>query len=416
MRAEVLAIGTELLLGQIVDTNSAWIGEQLAMAGIDCLYQAKVGDNEDRIVEAILAAAARSDAVICCGGLGPTQDDLTRGCLAKVLSSPLVEDDAMVERIVAMFDSRGRRMPMNNLLQAQRPGNAEFIPQMPGTAPGLMATLDVDGRAVRLYAVPGVPWEMQEMVAGTVIPDLMERSGGRSVIASRTLKTWGTSESALAESLAGRIQDLDSHGQLTLAFLASGIEGLKVRITAKAESDEAAAALLAEEEDRVRAILGETVFGVDDETMESVVLNALAAHGWSLATAESLTGGLISARICGVAGASAVFRGGVVSYAPEVKFSVLDVPEGPVVTEDAARAMARGACAVIDADVALAVTGVAGPDSLEGLPPGTVCMAVVGPFGEMAQTVRLPGRRQQVREYACISVLEMLRRAIASAD
>lgn len=416
MLAEVVAVGTELLLGQIVDTNSSWIGEQLALAGIDCLYQSKVGDNAERIVEAIRSAASRADAVIVCGGLGPTQDDLTRSCLAELMGVRLEEDPDMAERIIAMFESRGRRMPMNNLVQAQLPAGARFIAQMPGTAPGLVCPVSIDGRDVVVYAVPGVPWEMKEMVLGTVIPELRERSGQTGVIASRTLLTWGTSESALAEMLNPRLMALDEDRSATIAFLASGIEGLKVRITTKADDPAAAAAALDLEEANVREVLGDLVFGVDNETMESVVLRLCRERSWSLATAESVTGGLIASRICNVSGASSVFKGSVVAYQPEVKFAVLGVPEGPVVTEAAALAMARGAAEVLQADVAVSTSGVAGPDPSEGIAPGTVCIAIVGPFGEFSATVKLPGHRQQIREFACITVLEMLRKAIMAAD
>ncbi len=421
MRCEVVAIGTELLLGQITDTNSSWIGEQLALAGIDSLYQTKVGDNLDRIVETLELALSRSDAVVCCGGLGPTQDDLTREALAVVTGAPLVADEAMEEHIIGLFSGRGRPMPANNLRQAERPEGAAFIEQMPGTAPGLVCPLrrpGADGgtRELVLYAVPGVPWEMREMVLGTVIPDLQRRAGITSVIRSRTLRTWGESESGLAERLAGRIDHLDGQGNPTIAFLASGIEGLKVRLTAKAPTEVEADALLAAEEAEVRALLGELVFGVDDDTMESVVLDLLRSSGLTLAAAESLTGGMVGSRLCDVPGASDVFRGGVVSYASAVKHEVLEVPDGPVVTTDAAAAMALGVRRLLGADVGIAATGVAGPEEQEGRPVGTVCLAVVsdppGGDGPVVDTVetRLPGGRRQVREFTVISLLGLLRR------
>ena len=425
MRCEVVAIGTELLLGQITDTNSSWIGEQLALHGIDSFFQTKVGDNLDRVVAAIELALERSDAVICTGGLGPTQDDLTREALAVVTGSPLVSDEAMEEHIFGLFAGRGRRMPANNLLQAMRPETAAFIEQMPGTAPGLVCPVQrvgADGatRELVVYAVPGVPWEMQEMVAGTIIPDLQRRAGVTAVLRSRTLRTWGETESGLAELLAGRIEALDAAGNPTLAFLASGMEGLKVRITAKAATAEEAESLLAAEEAELRDLLGEFVFGVDDDTMESVVLDLLRAQERTLAVAESLTGGMIGSRLCDVPGASDVFRGGVVSYASDVKYDVLDVPEGPVVTEEAAVAMAVGVRRLLRADVGLAVTGVAGPDSQEDQPPGTVCMAVVVGDPEDggvvdSMRVQLPGGRRQIREFTVITVLGLLRRHLVAA-
>ena len=275
MRCEVVAIGTELLLGQIVDTNSSWIGEQLALAGIDTHFQTKVGDNIDRIVDTIRIALGRSDAVICCGGLGPTQDDLTRQAIAAVMGVELVYDEDRADLIRWMFRGRDRHMPENNLLQAHRPEGASFIEQQPGTAPGLVCPI---GDQV-VYAVPGVPWEMKEMVSGTVLPDLQQRAGITSVIKSRTLRTWGESESGLAEVLADRIVELDQIGNPTLAFLASGIEGLKVRITAKADTDDDVEAILAAEESLLREMLGGLIFGTDDETMESVTLQMLRDRG-----------------------------------------------------------------------------------------------------------------------------------------
>ncbi len=339
LRTEVVAVGTELLLGQIVDTNSSWIGEQLALAGIDSHFQTKVGDNPDRIRAVLELALERSDAVIVCGGLGPTQDDLTRDVIADVMGVELVHDPDLVARIEAMFG--GRAMPANNLRQAQVPVGASTLVTMPGTAPGLCAPV---GDKV-IYAVPGVPWEMKAMIEGDVLPDLKRRAGITSVIHSRTLRTWGESESGLAERLHDEIERLDRDGGVTLAFLASGIEGLKVRMTAKAETDEAVAALLDDEEARVRAILGDDlVFGLDGQTMEAAVLDLCRERGLTLATAESLTGGLIGTRITDVPGASAVYRGSIVSYASDVKHELLGVPAGPVVSEAAVVAMASGVC------------------------------------------------------------------------
>jgi nicotinamide-nucleotide amidase len=426
MRTEVVAIGTELLLGQITDTNSSWIGEQLAMSGIDTFFQTKVGDNLDRIVSTLSLALDRSDAVICCGGLGPTQDDLTREAIAAVMSAPLEADEAMEERIIEMFSGRGRRMPMNNLRQALKPVGADFIAQMPGTAPGLVCPVEwptAEGGTTSkvIYAVPGVPWEMKEMVLGTILPDLQRRAGITSVIASRTLRTWGESESGLAEILAPRIDELDQGGAATIAFLASGMEGLKVRITAKAPTEDEVSAVLAAEEQLLRELLGPIVFGVDDDTMESVVLDMLEQRGMTLAVAESLTGGMIGSRLCDVPGASRVFRGSIVSYASDVKHTLLQVPDGPVVTEAAALAMAIGARGVLGADVAIAATGVAGPGPQEDQPPGTVCMAVVigdPEDGGVVDSMRvsLPGRRHQVREFTVITLLGLLRRRLLESD
>jgi nicotinamide-nucleotide amidase len=415
VRVEIVAVGTELLLGQIPDTNSQWLGEQLAANGIPSHFHQHVGDNHERIVLAFRTALARSDAMIVCGGLGPTQDDITRAALAEVMNVPLERQNDLVATIRAMFEARGRTMPENNLLQADVPRGARIIPQSRGTAPGLICAV---GQKV-VYAVPGVPYEMSDMFERAILPDLLERqrqAGETAVIRSRVLRTWGASESALAEAVAERFSALEDDGALTIAFLASGIEGIKVRMTARAESDADASALLADEEVKVRAIinerLGDIIFGVDAQTMEDVVALALTAQGRTLAVAESLTGGLIASRLVNVVGASNWFRGGVVSYASEVKFDVLHVPEGPVVSAAAAESMASGVRQLLGADIGLSVTGVAGPDEQDGQPAGTVFVGLdMGNHVEHA-ALRLPGDRPRVRAYSAISALDVLRRAL----
>jgi nicotinamide-nucleotide amidase len=413
MRCEIVAVGTELLLGQIVDTNSSWMGERLALAGIDSHFQTKVGDNLERIVQALRIALSRSDAVIVCGGLGPTQDDITREAIAEVMNVTLVRDDEIGARIRSMFESRGREMPENNLRQADVPAGASVIDQVRGTAPGLICPV---GHKV-VYAVPGVPYEMTEMMERAIVPDLQSRAGTTATILSRTLKTWGAAESKLAELLAPRLEALDGGdaGGATIAFLASGIEGIKVRITVKAEDAEAAKGVLSAEEAQVRLILADLVFGVDEDTMESSVGHLLRAAGLTLGIAESLTGGLVGSRLTNVVGASDWFRGGVVSYASEVKFDVLGVPEGPVVSETAAKAMAVGARRVLGADVGLSFTGVAGPAEQDGQPPGTVFVGLAlpgSPTDGEAMLLKLPGDRERVRQFAAISGLDLLRKRL----
>jgi nicotinamide-nucleotide amidase len=412
MRCEVLAVGTELLLGQIVDTNSAWIGEQLAASGIDSFEHRVIGDNQARIVAALRDMLSRSDAVLVCGGLGPTQDDLTRDAIAEVMGVPLVRDMELAEGIATMFRVRLRDMPQNNLRQADIPEGGAAIPNPIGTAPGLLC--EVGDKVV--YAVPGVPYEMQLMVTEHVVPDLLRRAGEASTIVSRSLKTWGTSESGLAEMIAHRLDALDERGaNPTIAFLARGIEGLVVRITAKAATEEEARALVDAEEKELRAILGNLVFGVDDETMEHAVLDALRKKGWSIGVAESLTGGLIGARIVNVPGASEVFRGTIGAYATEVKRSVLGVRAESVISEDAAREMAEGAQRVLGADVGIAATGVAGPAEQEGVAVGTVCFAIALPgHPTEAVTARLPGDRERLRQFSTISLLNLLRQRLAT--
>jgi nicotinamide-nucleotide amidase len=419
VRVEIVAVGTELLLGQIPDTNSQWLGEQLAAHGIASQFHQHVGDNHERILLAFRTALARSDAVIVCGGLGPTQDDITRAALAEVMNVPLERDEGIVEKIRAMFGARGRTMPENNLLQADVPRGATIIPQTRGTAPGLICAV---GQKV-VYAVPGVPYEMTDMFERAILPDLVARqiaTGTTSVITSRVLRTWGASESALAEAVAPRFDELVNDDRVTIAFLASGIEGIKVRLTARGDDAAHATSLLVNEESLVRALieaqLGDIIFGVDDQTMEDVVAAQLLSRGLTLAVAESVTGGLIASRLVGVAGASRWFRGGVVSYASDVKFELLMVPVGPVVSVAAAEAMAIGVRILLKADVGLSVTGVAGPEEQDGQPAGTVFVGLS--LGENLQhaALRLPGDRPRVRAYSAISALDVLRRALDASS
>jgi nicotinamide-nucleotide amidase len=416
VRIEIVAVGTELLLGQIADTNSAWLGEHLAEAGVTSQFHQAVGDNHDRIMLALRTALARSDGVIVCGGLGPTQDDITREAIAAVMNVELVRDQEIADRIAAFFRTRGREMSANNARQADVPKGASLIVQNGGTAPGLICPV---GNKV-VYAVPGVPYEMAEMFERAILPDLrarMAEAGEEAVIASRVLRTWGSSESGLAEALSERVHALDEVGNVTLAFLASGIEGIKVRVTARARTMDDVIDLLDKEEAEVRraieAHLGDIVFGVDDESMEDAVARRLIAHGLTFGVAESLTGGLIASRLVNVPGASGWFKGGVVAYDSQVKFDVLGVPVGPVVTEAAAAAMAEGARRVTGSDVGLGVTGVAGPDDQEGVRPGTVFVGLALP-GRPAESreLRLPGDRERVRQYGAISALDLLRRTL----
>ena len=404
-RAEVLAIGTELLLGQINDTNSSWMGEQLALRGIEHVFQAKVGDNHERIVGAMREALGRCDALIVCGGLGPTQDDITREAIAEVMGVGLERRLELADVIRELFASRGRTMPESNLRQADVPVGATPIEQRTGTAPGLICPV---GDKV-IYAVPGVPYELKEMLERAVLPDLSARAGVQATILSRTLRCWGESESGLAERLAPRFEALAAAGNPTLAFLASGIEGIKVRITARGATAAEATALLDAEAEEVRAILGRVVFSADDQPMEAVIGDLLLAGGRTLAVAESLTGGLVASRLVTVDGASRWFRGGVVAYDPQVKFDVLHVPEGPVVTEATAMAMADGVRRLLGADVGLSTTGVAGPAALEGEPPGTVWLGMAIGDEVSAVRVQLPGDRDRVRQMSVITLLDRLR-------
>jgi nicotinamide-nucleotide amidase len=396
MRCEVVAVGTELLLGIIVDSNSAWIGEQLALAGIDSYFQVKVGDNFARIEATIRQALERSDAVICCGGLGPTQDDITRDVIARIMSVKMRRDEAIAERIRKFFEARGRVMPENNLRQADIPVGAEPIPQMPGTAAGLVCPV---GDKV-IYAVLGVPAEMREMVLGTVLPDLRRRAGQAAVIRSRVLRTWGMSESGLAEILASRIDELDRLGNPTLAFQASGIDGIKVRMVAKCDDEATAQRVLDAEESLIRGLLGDVVFGIDDQSMEAVVLDLLRRKDLTLAVAETVTGGLLSARLSALDWALETFRGGKVA---------------PCRGAEAAERLAVSAAAAVrsefGADVGLAAVA---PVPSEGHATGAVFLGVDIQEKARAERVMLTPDRRRMREFSVISLLNLLRRTLSA--
>ncbi len=406
MIVEVLAVGTELLLGQIVNGNAAHVAGRLAEAGFDHYHQAVVGDNVGRAAAAIRQAAARADALIITGGIGPTQDDVTREALCEAAGVPMAFSDDYAARLRDWWARRGREMPETNLRQAEHPQGAELLPNPKGTAPGLRLRYG----QCWVFAVPGVPEEMALMLDEQVLPFLLEQAGGeRGVLVSRVLRTWGESESRVA-ALLGDLYD-DSENP-TVAFLASSGE-IKVRLTARAADRAAAGALIAPVEQEVRRRLGPRVFGADDQTVEAVLLGMLQERGWSLATAESATGGMVAARITSVPGASDVFRGSVVAYAADVKEELLGVDvTGGVVSEETALAMAAGAADGLGADVVIAVTGSAGPDPQER-EVGTMVIAVHTPADARARTLRLPGDRERVRTYATTSALHLARLAVA---
>jgi nicotinamide-nucleotide amidase len=411
MKCEVIAVGTELLLGQIVDTNSSWIGEQLALAGIDSHYQTKVGDNWSRIESAVRVGLERSDAVIMCGGLGPTQDDITREVLAGLVGSELVLDETIAERIRTMFKSRGREMPQNNLRQAMVPEGALPIPQQPGTAPGLVVPVPTeDGKQKVIYAVPGVPYEMKEMMSGTVIPDLQRRAGLTSVIESRVLRTWGQSESGLAELLGQRIDELEASGNPTLAFLASGVEGIKVRITAKAPTSPEVTVMLDAEEKNLRELLGDLVFAVDDDNMESTVLGLLAERGLQLGVVETTTSGLMAHRLATARAGTQAFSGGVVARGPGILSYLLRGDPTAVQPEDAALQLARVARGILVSDVGIAATAIEDPArGSETQPFGTAWLAISMEGFETVEQVSLPGDLERIRQFSVISLLNILR-------
>ena len=415
MRCEIIGVGTELLLGQIVNTNAAWIGRRLAEIGWDCFRHTAVGDNQARIAAAIREALERSDAVIVTGGLGPTQDDVTREAIAEVAGVPLVRRPELEAWLRQRFASYGvHPMPEINLRQADVPEGARPIDNPRGTAPGLI--VEVGEKVV--YAVPGVPREMEHMMERAVLPDLTRRAGEGRVIVSRTLRTAGLGESRIADRLTPLWESMA--GGVTLAYLASAGE-VRVRLTAVGATREAALAELAPVEAAVRAELGDAVYGMDDDTLEGVVGRLLTERGATLATAESLTAGLVAARVTSVPGASAYYRGGVVAYALDAKAGILDVDPDLLerygaVSEPVAARMAEGARRALGADVALATTGVAGPEPHAGQPVGTLCLGVADEEGSAAVTTRAPGDRAQVRAWATTLALDVLRRRLTGVS
>lgn len=412
MRCEIVGVGTELLLGQIVNTNAAWIGQRLADVGWDCLRHTAVGDNQARIAEVIREALGRADAVIVTGGLGPTQDDVTREAMAAVAGVPLVRRPELEAWLRERFARMGvQRMAEMNLRQADVPEGARYIDNPRGTAPGLI--VEVDGKPA--YAVPGVPREMEGMLEQVVLPDLAARAGEGRAIVSRTLRTAGVGESRLAERLTPLWEEAGA-GEVTLAYLASPGE-VRVRLTAVGATRDEALADIAPVEARIREELGDIVYGTDDETLEAAVGRLLRERGGTLATAESLTGGLLGGRITAVPGSSGYYLGGVVAYATDAKASLLGVDQellagaGPV-SEPVAAAMAEGARKAFGADLGLAATGVAGPAEQAGRRVGTLCLGVADAAGTATRTLTAPGDRTQVRLWASAVALDLMRRRL----
>jgi len=406
--AELLTIGTELLLGQIVDTNAGWMAQRLAEAGIDVHYKSTVGDNWNRIDAAMRLAMSRADVVIMTGGLGPTEDDLTRDVLAAVLGRPLALDPRVLSAIEQRFAHRRVAMPENNRKQAMVPEGAEVLHNPRGTAPGLWVR---QGRSA-LVCMPGVPSEMKPMLLDQVIPRLRTAFDIRSRIVSRVLKTCGISESALDERIGDYFRDMRNP---TIGVLAHAGE-IHVRLTCKGEDPGEIAARLDALEEKIRARLGHLVFGRDDEKLEAVVGRLLRARQSTLAVAESCTGGLIASRLTDVPGSSDYFERGVVAYSLEAKRRLLNVPADLLERHGAvslavARAMAIGVRKTSGAALGLATTGIAGPSGgTPDTPVGLVCAALAWDGGEGAREFRLLGDREQVKYRGAQMALEMLRR------
>jgi nicotinamide-nucleotide amidase len=411
LRADVVAVGAELLTGDVVDTNSALVAQQLTTLGMDVRHLTVVGDVLDDLVAALRAAVAATDLVVVSGGLGPTPDDLTRFAVAEIAGAPLDRHDDLVDAIRAFFAERGRRMADTNLVQADLPVGAAVIPPV-GTAAGF--TVEVDRTLV--IALPGVPTELRTMLDDSVIP-LLRRRFGLAVTVSRTVHTAGIAEADVAERCADVVDRVHRAGRAQVAFLASQGQ-TRVQVSARARDATAAHAVVDPIIAEVVARLGRAVVGLDDEGLEHAIARLLEARGWTLAVAESITGGGVGARLVTVPGSSGWFTGGVVTYATMAKPVLAGVPErvlaehGPV-SEQTARALAVGVRDRLGTHIGLAVVGVAGPATQGGRPVGTVCVAVAAPGRVHARTVHLPPRsRLDVQRFAGTTALEYLRRRL----
>jgi len=388
---EILCVGTELLLGNIVNGNARWLAERLAGLGLPHHRQGVVGDNRDRLIQAVREAAGRARVLVTTGGLGPTPDDLTTEAIAGAFDADLVEHPGVWSDILAKLQERGREPDPSLRRQALLPRGATLLPNPTGTAPGMIWT-PVEGFTVLTF--PGVPSEMHAMWEATAEPWLRHSGLARGVFASRMLHFWGLSESGLALQVA----DLLALENPTVAPYAGAGE-VRLRITARAEDDGAAAALLEPVERELRARTGRCCFGRDDQSLAAVVLEQLRQRGETLAVAESCSGGGIAAALTAVPGASAVFLGGVIAYANASKRDILGVPEPLLarhgaVSDAVVTAMAEGVRRLTGADWAVAVSGIAGPGGASAdKPVGLVYIAVAGPQGCVAEAVRFGSRR-----------------------
>ncbi len=407
VKAEICSIGTEILLGEILDTNARYIASRLPGLGIDLFYMSQVGDNMERLTEVIGRAWGRSDLVVTTGGLGPTEDDLTREAIAAVLGEESNVDPELERQLREFFARRGASMPERNVKQATLIPSARAIPNPRGTAPGWW--VERDGRII--VAMPGPPAEMERMWEEEVAPELERRHPG-AVLVARTLKTVGLGEGHVDELLSPLLKSTNpSIGVYARA------DGVQLRIAAKAPSREEARRLIEPVEEEARRILGNIVWGSDDDTLESVTGDMLRQYGLSLATMESCTGGLLADTITNLPGSSGYFRGGLVSYATELKIEWGVDPEviarHGVISAECAREMARAARERLGADVAIGITGVAGPDPQEGHPPGTIHIGLDAGFSvPQSVSYHFAQGRAAVKRRAVTTALALLRRAL----
>jgi len=407
LNAEIVGIGTELLLGQIANTNAQAISSSLAGIGVDVYFHVVVGDNHQRIVSTLRRALERSDVVVITGGLGPTPDDITREAVAEVTGATLKRDETLVAAVEGIFRKLGRDMPLENLRQADLPTGATAIAPE-GTAPGFW--LEHEGSL--MFAVPGVPWEMKAMLNKTILPVLTERTGGGTTMSKEVLVV-GLGESRTHEL----IRDLvDAQTNPTIAYRA-GAGIVRVRVTAKAANETTAVGLIRPVESAIRERLGHHAVPGDAPSVADALGNMLRDRGATVAVAESLTGGLIGAALTGTTGAGDYFAGAIACYSSESKRDVLGIDEailtGPgAVSEEAAAAMAEGAAQRFGADLGLSVTGVAGPSEQEGKPVGTIFVGAS--FGGRTEVrhVQAYGDRDNIRAMAATATLDLGRRLL----
>lgn len=409
--AEIVSVGTELLLGQTIDSNSAYLGKVLAEHGVSHFRRQTVGDNLERLVEALRLALSRSDLVVTIGGLGPTQDDMTRDGISVALDSSLVHDEALEADLRELFERRGMPWVPSISRQAERPECAVALPNANGTAPGL--SCQKNGK--RIVALPGPPNEFEPMVTSGLVPILREIGGGW-VIYSKILRVAGVGESWVED----RLSEFLASDNPTLAPYAKTGE-VHLRITSRGKTKSEAAAVVEPFAKRVAETLHPWCYGEDETSLEEAVLAQFRGAKMTLACAESCTGGGLSERATSVAGSSDVFLGGVVSYSNEAKMALLGVAEEALsehgaVSEEVALEMARGARERFGADVAVAITGIAGPGGgSEEKPVGTVFLAFCWPWGETSSLHRFGGRREAVRRRASQAALVGLRKGLLEA-
>lgn len=402
MRAEILSIGTEILLGHITDTNAPYLARFLAELGIDLFHISQVGDNEQRVTETLRHAWDRADVIIMTGGLGPTEDDVSREAIIALLDEQPVVNTDYLEQLRSFFGSRGVVMPESNVKQAWLIPSAQPLANPIGTAPGWY--VERDGHII--IAMPGVPREMYRMWEEQALPRLRPLSG--QTLFTRILRVTGLGESTVEE----RLGDMIHWTNPTLATYAK-VDAVDVRISAKAVTQAEAETILAPAETEARALLGKHVFGAGTQTLAQVVGGLLTARSWQLGVLESCTGGLFANLITDRPGSSAYMRGGIVTYATDIKVmmgvSQATIDTSGVISDETALAMAHAARERLAADVGVGITGVAGPDEQDGHPVGEVHLAVSSPLGETVRTVRLPGDRADVKRRAAFAALDLLR-------